>query len=149
MPKASSKRVEGRCGLRQYVVFTMVSSLIRLRDCVVLDRRQQHVLADVDLHPITFANRDRRGDVDEPIQHGSGVLRQARCDTILVGVNTIASECAAAVGHFCGSADDSERDRSPEYREIVVVDLVLEPGLAYLVETLKLVKVNGVAVRHN
>jgi hypothetical protein len=103
----------------------MVSSLIRLRDSVVIDRRQQHVLADVDLHPITFANRDRWWDIDETIQHSGGVLRQARGDAVLVGVNTIARECAAAVGHFRGSANDPERDGSPEYREIVVIDLVL------------------------
>src|SRR5215469_14117868 len=127
----------------------MVSSLIRLRDSVVLDRRQQHVLADVDLHPITFANRDRRWDVNETIQHSGGILRQACGDAVLVGINAIASECAAAVGHFRGSANDPERDRSPEYREIVVVDLVLESGLANLIESLKLVKVNRVAVRHN
>ena len=45
---------------------------------VVLIRGQQEVTGQIDLDPLAFPNGQRRVDIQEPVQHTRGRLRQAR-----------------------------------------------------------------------
>ena len=45
--------------------------------------------------------------------------------------------------------DRANRDGCAKYLQVVMIDFVLETGFADLVQTLELVKINGVAVRHD
>jgi hypothetical protein len=47
------------------------------------------------------------------------------------------------------SGDHTQSDRGAEDLKVVVVDLVLHPFLSDLVETMELIKIDGITVRHN
>ena len=55
---------------------------------MVLVGGQQHVLGDVDLDPVAFADGDGRRDVDEAVEHVRARLRKARSDAGLIGFRT-------------------------------------------------------------
>ena len=52
------------------------------------------------------------------------------------------------IGGLGCAGDDAQRDRRAEYLDVVVVDLVLEAGGSGLIETVELVEIDGVAIRH-
>ena len=52
------------------------------------------------------------------------------------------------VGGLGSSCDDAEGNRRAEDLDIVIVHLVLEAGGPRLIETVELVEVDGVAIRH-
>ena len=45
--------------------------------------------------------------------------------------------------------NDTQRDRGSEDLEVVIVDLIFQTFLADLIETVELVEIDGVTVRHN
>ncbi len=56
---------------------------------------------------------------------------------------------AAVRRGLCRTGDDAECDRRAEDFEVVVVGLILQPGIADLIETVELVEIDGVAIGHD
>ena len=46
------------------------------------------------------------------------------------------------------AGDDAQRNRSTEDLQVVVVDLIFQAGLADLIETVKLVEIDRIAIGH-
>ena len=131
------------------IVFRMGISLERLRNIVITIGRQQHVLGEVHLDSMPFPNRDRRWNLNEAVEDGTRTLGYSSGCSIGKRLRSAGGDGAAARCDLAGSRDDSKRDRCPEDLKVVVVDFVLEPLLSNLVESVELVEIDGVTVRHN
>jgi len=86
-------------------------------------------------------------DVEKFVEDLRRGLRRAHGETLAHEVATRGVECASCAGLAHGSKC-SNRERYSEDAEIVVVDLVPEPGVADLVEPLELVEGDGISVGH-
>src|SRR5258708_26095705 len=118
------------------------------RNRVVLIRRQQQVLRDVDIDPVACADGDGGWDIDEAVEHMRAGPRKARSDTGFIGFASRFVVALISVRGLGCARDNAQRNRSSEYLDIVVVDLVLEAGGSGLIETVELVEIDGVAVWH-
>src|ERR1700733_1923248 len=115
---------------------------------VVLIRRKEHVLRDVDLDAVAFADRDGGWNVDEAVENVGARLREAGSDTGFVRLGAGFVKAFVEIGDLGCTGDDTQRDRRAEDLDIVVVDLVLQAGIPDLIETVELVEIDGVAIRH-
>ena len=116
---------------------------------MVLVCREKQILAEINLHPMPFPNRDRWWYLNETVEDGTRTLGYSSGCSIGKRLRSAGGDGAAARRDLAGSRDDSQRDRCPEDLQVVVVDFVLEPLLSDLVQSVELVEIDGVTVRHN
>ena len=65
-----------------------------------------------------------------------------------IGSAAALAETDVVDGALGGSGDEAEGDGSTKDLEVVVVDLILEAGRARLIETMKLIEVDTIAIGH-
>jgi len=111
--------------------------------------RKQHILREVDLDPVPLANGDRGRDLHEAVKNGHRRLGNACASASRERLGAAGRDGAAALLDLARAGDKTQRDRCAKDLEIVIIDLVLCPFLADLVETVKLVEVHAVAVGHD
>src|SRR5208283_5636957 len=89
----------------------------------------------------------RGHDVQELVEDLRGGLRGALREPLTHEVATSCVECASGSG-FADGSKCSNRKRDTENAEIVVIDLIPQPGVTDLVEPLELVEADGIPVGH-
>ena len=101
--------------------------------------RDEEVAGEIDLYPVPLPDRDRRKDVEEAVEHARRRLTEALGDSGTIGVRARLSESLIRVAET-EARDGAEGEAGSEDARVVMVDLVLESGLADLVEALELVE---------
>src|SRR5580700_4014671 len=129
--------------------FAYRASLERLQNSVVRVRRKNQVLRKVHFHTVALPNRDGRRYLHEAVNDRGRGLRNAGRSPVRECLGTARCNRAATLGNFARSGNHAQGYRSTEDLKVVVVYLILHPFLSDLIETLELVEVDGVAVRHN
>src|SRR5665213_2768071 len=115
---------------------------------VILVSWQEHVLRKVDLHAMPLPDGDGGRDLDELVENRSSRLRHARRCTVRKRLRARATEVRSTLADLRCTGDDAKRNRRSEDLQVMVVDLIFQPLLADLVESVELVEVYAVAVRH-
>src|ERR1700693_5916045 len=98
---------------------------------------------------MALANRDGGRYLDEEVKdRGCRLRNTARCP---VGECLGTTRCngAATLRDLACSSNHTQSDRGDENLEVVVVDLIFESFLSDLIESLELIEIDGVTVRHN
>src|SRR6202044_1948440 len=98
---------------------------------------------------MSFPNRDRGWYLDEAVKYARRGLRNAARCTVGESLRTAHCNGAATLSDLARPSNHTQSNRGAENLKVVIVDFVLEPFLADLVEAVKLVEIDGVAVRHN
>ncbi len=106
-------------------------------------RRQQHVLREIDLHAVPFPDGDGGRNLHEAVKDRGRRLRDAGSGASGERLRTAGRDGSAALLDLACSGDDAQGDRSSEDFKVMVVNLVLQPLLADLVETVKLVEIDA------
>jgi hypothetical protein len=89
---------------------------------------------------MTFPNSDRRRNLHEPIQDGSGRLRYGSRCTVREYLSARAGNRATTLRCFRGSSYDSERNRGAEDLQVVIVNFVSKTFFADLVNAMELIE---------
>lgn len=98
---------------------------------------------------MSLPNGDRGRDLNEPIEHCGCRLRDTGCGAVCECLRTTCRDSPAAGFNLAGPGDNTQGNRCSEYFEIMVVDLVLQSFGSGLIESLELVEINRVAIRHD
>src|SRR6266700_1273738 len=98
---------------------------------------------------MSLSNSDRGRDLNEAVERSSGRLRHAgrgaRCECL----RTTRSNRSATGRDLAGAGDYAQGNRRAECFEVVIIHLVLQALFSDLVETMKLVEIDRVAIRHD
>jgi len=111
---------------------------------VVRVSRKKHILREIHFHAVPLPNRDRGRYLHEAVKNGAGRLRDTGRSAVGERLGAAGGDCPAALRNLACSGNNAQSDRSAEDFKVVVVDLVLQPFLSDLVETVKLVEIDGV-----
>src|ERR1017187_2438636 len=130
-------------------LFASEASLERLWDGVVRIRGKKHVLREIHFHAMSFPNRDRRWYLDETVKDRGRGLRNTSCSPVGESLGAAWGNGAATLADLTRSGDHTQSDRGSEDLKVVIIDLVFQSLLPDLIEALKLVEIDGIAVRHN
>src|ERR1019366_4684815 len=121
----------------------------RLWNRVVGVRRQEQVLRKIDLDTVALPNRDRGRYLHEAVKNAGCRLRDTGRSPVSQCLGAARGDGAAALRNLAGAGNHTQGDRGAKDFQVVVVDLVLQPFLPDLVEAVKLVEIDGIAIRHN
>src|SRR5690242_14137019 len=97
---------------------------------------------------MAFADGNRRQDVQKFVQDLCRGLRGTCPEALAQPVGTGIGQNASGAG-FGNGTESADGERSAKDLCVVVVDLVLQPDVARLVEPVELVEAHGVAVGHD
>ena len=92
----------------------MKCSSKRLGNGVVLVRRQEHILREVDLDAVALADRDGRRNLNEAVKNRGCRLRNARSGPGRECLGAARRNCSAALLDFACAGDDSQGNGSTE-----------------------------------
>src|ERR1700683_4422840 len=102
---------------------------------------------EIDFHSVAFPDGHRGHDVQELLENLRRRLRSALREPLAEEVGTACVKGARCSG-FPDCSQSADGERHAEDAEIVVVDLIPQPGVADLVEPLELIETDGIPVRH-
>src|ERR1017187_17237 len=128
--------------------FFTESSLETLWNGVVGIRGKEHVLREVHFHAVSLPNRDGGRNLYEAVKDRCGGLRNTARRPVCECLGATRCNGPASLRDLTGSGDHTQGDRGAEDLKVVIVDLVLQPFLSDLVEAVKLIKINGITIRH-
>src|SRR5713101_6842352 len=112
----------------------METSSKRLWNRVVRVRRQKQILREIHFHAVALPNRDGRGYLHEAIKDRGRRLRNTASRPVGECLGTAGGNRAAALRDFARSGDHAQSYGGAENLKVMIVDLVLQPFLADLVE---------------
>src|ERR1700687_223954 len=115
----------------------MKTSLKRLRNSVVRVRRKKQVLREIHFHAVALPNRDGGRYLDEAVKDSGCRLRNTGCSAVGKCLRTAGGDGPATLRDLARSGNHAQSYRRAEDLEVVVVDLVLQPFLSYLVESVE------------
>ena len=116
---------------------------------MVVIGREQHILRKVDLYAVTFPDGDGGRDLHESVKDGGRGLGDAGGSAIGELLRAGAGEGSSTLRDLRGTGNDAKSNRRSKDLQIMVVHNVLQAFLANLIETVKLVEIDAVAIRHN
>src|ERR1019366_3859640 len=119
-------------------------SLKALWNGVVGVRRQKQILRKVDFYAMALPNRDGGWYLQEAVKNAGRGLGDAGRSSVGKCLRAAGGDGAAALHDLAGTGNDTQSDRGAEDFQVMVVDLIFQPFLADLVETVKLVEIDGV-----
>ena len=96
---------------------------------------------------MAFTDGDARKDVEKPIQDAPARCREACAHALTerIGKTVLGAGCAPG-GVLRKSGEAAERDGRTENLQVMTIDLILQAGIAALVETGELIEIVGGAV---
>jgi len=92
---------------------------------------------------------DSRRYLYEAIKDRGRRLRNTARSPIGECLGTTRGDGAATLSDLARSGNHTQSDRGAENLKVMIVDLVFQPFLSDLIETLELVEIDGVTIRHN
>src|ERR1700761_7282062 len=98
---------------------------------------------------MSLADRDSRGNLHEAIKDRRGRLGNGTRGSASEDCRAIGCQDSAAFGNLRSSGDDAECNGCSKDLKVMVVDLVLQTLFSNLIQPVELVKVHGIAVRHD
>src|SRR5487761_1224978 len=98
----------------------------RLWNGVVLVCGQQHILREADLHPMAFADRNRRRYLKKLVEYRGSRLRNAGGGPGRKCLRPAGRNRTPTLRNFARSRDHAQRNRHAEDLQIMVVHLVLQ-----------------------
>ena len=87
-------------------------------------RRKKQVLCEIDLHAMSFPNRDRGWYLDETVKNARRGLRNTACSPVRERLGAARGKGAATLRDLAGPGDYTQRDRGAEDLNVVIIDLV-------------------------
>ena len=87
-------------------------------------RRKKQVLREIDLHAMSFPNRDRGWDLDETVKNARRGLRNTACRPVRERLGAARGYGAATLRDLARSGDHTQSYRGPEDLKVVIIDLV-------------------------
>src|SRR6516165_7335724 len=127
---------------------SFLSCLLEIgRHLVVEVVGQCEIAREIDFDSVAFADGHRWHDVQELLEDLCGRLRCASRESLTHQVRAGRGEGACGPGLRDGP-EATNGQRYPKDAEIVVIDLIPQPGVADLVEPLELIEADGISVRH-
>ena len=112
-------------------------------------RRKKQVLREIDFYAVALPNRDSRRYLYEAIKDRGRRLRNTARSPVGECLGTARGDGAATLSDLARSGNHTQSDRGAENLKVMIVDLVFQPFLSDLIETLELVEIDGVTIRHN
>ena len=112
-------------------------------------RRKKQVLREIHFHAVTLPDRDGGRYLYEAVKDSGRRLRNTARSPVRECLGTARGNRAATLSDLACPSNHTQSDRGAEDLEVVVVDLIFQSFLSDLIETLKLIEIDGVTVRHN
>ena len=112
-------------------------------------RRKKQVLREIHFHAVALPDRDGGRYLHEAIKDSGRRLRNTARGPGGERLRTARRDGAATLRDLARSGNHTQSDRGAEDLEVVVVDLIFQSFLSDLIETLELVEIDRVTVRHN
>src|SRR5208282_4485117 len=109
----------------------------------------KQVLREIHFHTVALSNCDGGRYLYEAIKDRGGRLRNTARSPVGECLGTARGDGAATLSDLTRSGNHTQSDRGAENLKVMIVDLVFQPFLSDLIETLKLIEIDGVAVWHN
>ena len=108
---------------------------------------QREIAREIDFDSVAFPDSHRGHDVEKLLEDLRRRLRGALRESLAheVGAGRVEGTSGS---RFRNGSESANRQRHSEDAEIVVVDLIPQPGVADLVESLELIEADGISVGH-